>query len=59
MEEEQKSSEKIRLLKDKISSNMLAMPTVLKRVKACISKIDELDSYSGIIHPAFKKKKPS
>ncbi|KAJ4726940.1 Eukaryotic translation initiation factor 3 subunit C like [Melia azedarach] len=58
-EEQQKASEKICLLKDKMSSNMSAMPTLLKRMKECISKIDELDSFSGIIHPAFKKKKPS
>ncbi|TXG62841.1 hypothetical protein EZV62_009835 [Acer yangbiense] len=57
--EEQKTADKISLLKDKISSNISAMPIVLKRMKECISKIDKLDSYNGIIHPAFKKKKPS
>ncbi|KAK3194829.1 hypothetical protein Dsin_026139 [Dipteronia sinensis] len=57
--EEQKTADKICLLKDKISSNISAMPIVLKRMKECISKIDKLDSYNGIIHPAFKKKKPS
>ncbi|KAK2650334.1 hypothetical protein Ddye_017823 [Dipteronia dyeriana] len=57
--EEQRTADKIRLLKDKISSNVSATPIVLKRMKECISKIDKLDSYNGIIHPAFKKKKPS
>ncbi|KAH7577897.1 hypothetical protein JRO89_XS01G0313200 [Xanthoceras sorbifolium] len=57
--EEQKTADKILLLKEKISSNVSAMPIVLKRVKECIYKIDKLDSYNGIIHPAFKKKKPS
>ncbi|KAI9182384.1 hypothetical protein LWI28_024788 [Acer negundo] len=57
--EDQMTADKIRLLKDKISSNVSAMPIVLKRMKECINKIDKLDSYNGIIHPAFKKKKPS
>ncbi|KAJ0052455.1 uncharacterized protein LOC116142612 [Pistacia vera] len=59
VKEEQKAAEKIRLLKAKISSNVAAMPTVLKRMKECIFRIEELDSYNGIIHPAFKKKRPS
>lgn len=52
-------AKKIQLLKDKISSNVSAMPIVLKRMKECISKIDKLDSNNGIIHPAFKRKKTS
>uniref|UniRef100_A0A2N9FIR8 Uncharacterized protein n=1 Tax=Fagus sylvatica TaxID=28930 RepID=A0A2N9FIR8_FAGSY len=46
-------------LEDKISSNVSAMPIVLKRMKECISRIDKLDSNNGIIHPAFKRKKTS
>ncbi|XVF22556.1 hypothetical protein REPUB_Repub12eG0181900 [Reevesia pubescens] len=49
--------EKIRLLKEKISSNISAMPVVVKRMKECISRIEKLDSCNGIIHPAFKKRK--
>ncbi|KAG6725388.1 hypothetical protein I3843_02G023900 [Carya illinoinensis] len=58
-EEDQETAEKIRLLKDKISSNVSATPVVLKRMKDCISKIDKLDSYKEITHPAFKRKKIS
>ncbi|XP_030928253.1 uncharacterized protein LOC115954522 [Quercus lobata] len=58
-EQDQEIAEKLQLLKDKISSNVSAMPIVLKRMKECISKIDKLDSYNGIIHPAFKRKKTS
>ncbi|GMY09184.1 Packaging protein [Fagus crenata] len=58
-EEDQETAEKLRLLKDKISSNVSAMPIVLKRMKECISRIDKLDSNNGIIHPAFKRKKTS
>ncbi|GMH21712.1 hypothetical protein Nepgr_023554 [Nepenthes gracilis] len=48
---------KIQLLKDKISSNVSAMPIVLKRMNECISRIDKLNSCNGTIHPAFKRKK--
>ncbi|KAJ9188341.1 hypothetical protein P3X46_003706 [Hevea brasiliensis] len=58
-EGDQKIAEKVRLLKDKISSNISAMPIVLKRMKECMSKIENLDSYDGIIHPAFKNKRTS
>ncbi|CAK7348089.1 unnamed protein product [Dovyalis caffra] len=47
-EEDQKTSERVHLLKEKISSNVSAMPVVLKRMKDCISKIDKLDSYNSI-----------
>ncbi|EEF50518.1 uncharacterized protein LOC8289183 [Ricinus communis] len=56
MEDDQKHAEKVNLLKNKISSNVSAMPIVLKRMKDCLLKIDNLDSNHGIIHPAFKKK---
>ncbi|XP_065859542.1 uncharacterized protein [Euphorbia lathyris] len=56
---DQKNAEKLRLLKERISSNISAMPIVTNRVKECMSKIENLDSYSGSIHPAFKKKKTS
>lgn len=56
-EESLETAKKIQLLKDKISSNITTIPTVLKRMKDCISTIDKLDSYNGVIHPAFKRKK--
>ncbi|GKU96862.1 hypothetical protein SLEP1_g10047 [Rubroshorea leprosula] len=56
---EQKNSEKIILLKDKISANIAAMPLVLKRLRECISRMEKLDSCNGIIHPAFKRRKDS
>lgn len=49
-------SDKIQLLKAKLSENASAMPIVLKRMQECISKIDKLDSENRIIHPAFKGK---
>ncbi|KAF2315315.1 hypothetical protein GH714_038811 [Hevea brasiliensis] len=58
-EGDHKIAEKVGILKDKISSNMSAMPIVLKRMKEFMSKIENLDSYDGTIHPAFKKKKTS
>ncbi|KDP28637.1 hypothetical protein JCGZ_14408 [Jatropha curcas] len=58
-EGDQKITEKVRLLKDKISSNVSAMPTVLNRMKECMSKIDNLDSHVGTLHPFSKKKKTS
>ncbi|XWS32194.1 hypothetical protein CRYUN_Cryun23aG0139500 [Craigia yunnanensis] len=57
VDEERRAKEKIRLLKEKISSNISAMPIVVKRMKECISRIEKLDSCNGIIHPAFKKRK--
>ncbi|KAF4386716.1 hypothetical protein F8388_006671 [Cannabis sativa] len=56
---DQETIEKIRLLKDKISSNASKMPIVLKRMRECISKIDKLDSQNRTIHPAFKRKRTS
>ncbi|XP_022757333.1 uncharacterized protein LOC111304730 [Durio zibethinus] len=56
-DKERSTEEKIRLVKEKISSNISAMPVVMKRMKECISRIEKLDSYNGIIHPAFKKRK--
>ncbi|KAL5727484.1 hypothetical protein ACHQM5_000676 [Ranunculus cassubicifolius] len=58
-EEDGDIAEKIELLKKKISSNVSAFPTVLKRVNDCISRFDKLDSYNVNIHPAFKKKRTS
>ncbi|TYI14954.1 hypothetical protein ES332_A08G155800v1 [Gossypium tomentosum] len=56
-DDEQRAEEKIRSLKGKISSNISAMPVVLKRMKVCISRIEKLESCNGIIHPALKKRK--
>ncbi|KAA8520627.1 hypothetical protein F0562_014883 [Nyssa sinensis] len=57
--EDQDTAEKTQLLKQKISSNVSAMPVVLKRMKECMSRIDKLDSCNGFIHPAFKRKRTS
>lgn len=50
-------AEKIQLLKQKISSNAAAMPALLSRMKEYMARIDKLDSSTGIIHPAFNKKR--
>ncbi|KAK7261033.1 hypothetical protein RIF29_27336 [Crotalaria pallida] len=49
-------AKKVKLLNEKISSNCSAMPIVLKNMKECIAKINKLDSYNEIIHPAFRRK---
>ncbi|OMP00464.1 hypothetical protein COLO4_12704 [Corchorus olitorius] len=56
-DKDQTTEEKIRLLKEKISSNISAVPVIVKRMKECISRIEKLDSCNGIVHPAFKKRK--
>ncbi|KAJ9539458.1 hypothetical protein OSB04_032191 [Centaurea solstitialis] len=50
-------TEKIQTVKQKISNNTSAMPSLLKRMKECISRIDNLDSFNNGIHPAFKRRK--
>ncbi|XP_054783835.1 uncharacterized protein LOC129290836 [Prosopis cineraria] len=55
--ENPETAKKVQLLKQKISSNACVMPVVLKRMKECIARIEKLDSYNVIIHPAFKRKK--
>ncbi|KAF9687820.1 hypothetical protein SADUNF_Sadunf02G0132900 [Salix dunnii] len=57
--EDQETAEKVHLMKEKISSYVSTMPVVLKRMRDCISRINKLDSYSGSMHPALKKKKTS
>ena len=52
-------TEKLQLLKQKISSNASAMPVVLNRLKEYMARIDALDSSNMIIHPAFKMKQTS
>ncbi|KAK6918390.1 hypothetical protein RJ641_016812 [Dillenia turbinata] len=53
------TAKKVELLKEKITSNISAMPVVLKRLNMCISRIDKLDSFNGITHPAFKRRRTS
>ncbi|XVE73869.1 hypothetical protein DITRI_Ditri11bG0153000 [Diplodiscus trichospermus] len=57
LDEERRTEEKIRLLKEKISSNVSAMPIVLKRMNECVFRIEKLGSCNGVIHPVFKKRK--
>uniref|UniRef100_A0A7N1A8A3 Uncharacterized protein n=1 Tax=Kalanchoe fedtschenkoi TaxID=63787 RepID=A0A7N1A8A3_KALFE len=54
---DQETSEKIRLLKQKISSNAAAMPVVLKRMNECIARIEKLDSCKFTVNPVFKRKR--
>ncbi|XP_039042579.1 uncharacterized protein LOC120181550 isoform X2 [Hibiscus syriacus] len=54
---EQRTKEKIQLLKEKISSNISAMRAILNRMKKCISRMEVLSSGNGVIHPAFKKRR--
>ncbi|KAB2002918.1 hypothetical protein ES319_D11G096800v1 [Gossypium barbadense] len=56
LDTEKRTKEKIQLLKEKISSNISAMPVLVNRMKECISRIEELDSGDSVIHPAFKKR---
>ncbi|MCL7040604.1 hypothetical protein MKW94_006673 [Papaver nudicaule] len=56
-EDDPETARKILLLKAKVSSNVAAMPIVLKRVNDCISKIDNLGTYDANLFPGFKRKK--
>ncbi|XP_059651419.1 uncharacterized protein LOC132299014 [Cornus florida] len=58
-EEDQETAKKTQLLKRKITGNVSAMPIVLKRVKECMTRIDNLDSCKGTIHPVFRRKRTS
>ncbi|XP_050158031.1 uncharacterized protein LOC126631870 isoform X2 [Malus sylvestris] len=51
--------ERMQLHKDKIPSNVAALPIVLKRAEECSSKIDKLDPQNRIIRSAFQKKRTS
>ncbi|XP_034709531.1 uncharacterized protein LOC117932395 isoform X2 [Vitis riparia] len=53
------TSEKIQLLKQNISSNVSTIPVLLKRLNECMSMVDKLDLYNGIMHPAFKRRRTS
>ncbi|KAL3814840.1 hypothetical protein ACJIZ3_016108 [Penstemon smallii] len=55
--EEPEEAEKIKLLKQKIASNASTMPTLLKRMREYMGRIDKLESSNGVIHPAFKRKR--
>ncbi|KAJ8623887.1 hypothetical protein MRB53_032417 [Persea americana] len=56
-EEDPETAAKICLLKSKISSNVSAMPVILKRMNECITAIDKLDRCNVDIHPAFKRRR--
>lgn len=56
-EEDPENAAKIRLLKSKLSSNVSAMPVILKRMNECIAAIDKLGRCNVDIHPAFKRKR--
>ncbi|KAK9749396.1 hypothetical protein RND81_02G123400 [Saponaria officinalis] len=53
----ERTPDDVKLLNDKISSNISAMSKVLKRLNDCISRIDSLASSDPTIHPSFKRKK--
>ncbi|KAH9604109.1 hypothetical protein KSS87_010449 [Heliosperma pusillum] len=55
--DDDRTADDIKLLTDKISNNISAMPKVLKRMNECISRLDKLISSNETIHPAFKRKK--
>ncbi|KAK4769795.1 hypothetical protein SAY87_030327 [Trapa incisa] len=53
------TAKKIELLKEKTMKNIAALHGLLKRLKGCVSAIDNLDSHPSIIHPAFRKDRTS
>ncbi|KAF9602728.1 hypothetical protein IFM89_030616 [Coptis chinensis] len=55
-EEDHEIAAKVTLLNHKISSNISAMPSALKRMNDCNSMMEKLDTYNVNIHPAFKRK---
>ncbi|KAI3894952.1 hypothetical protein MKW92_013893 [Papaver armeniacum] len=56
-EDDPETARKILQLKAKVSSNVAALPTVLKRVNDFISKVDNLGTYDANLFPGFKRKK--
>ncbi|OWM64240.1 uncharacterized protein LOC116200500 [Punica granatum] len=56
---ERETAKKIELLKEKTLKNVSGMPVLLKRMKECISTIDNLNSNPSSIHPAFRKERTS
>ncbi|KAI3979611.1 hypothetical protein MKX01_013706 [Papaver californicum] len=56
-EDDPETARKVLHLKAKVSSNVAALPIVLKRVNDCISKIDNLGAYDANLFPGFKRKK--
>lgn len=58
-EENNEYAEKAQFLKQTLTSNAFVLPNVLKRMKECISRIDKLESHTGIIHPVFKRRRTS
>ncbi|KAF9617658.1 hypothetical protein IFM89_037721 [Coptis chinensis] len=56
-EEDHEIAAKVTLLNHKISSNISAMPSALKRMNDCNSMMEKLDTYNVNIHPAFKRKR--
>ncbi|KAI7737811.1 hypothetical protein M8C21_005499 [Ambrosia artemisiifolia] len=56
--EDVEHTEKVQMIKQKIANNASAMPLLVKRMKDCISRVDQLDSFKqDMIHPAFTRKR--
>ncbi|KAG9129322.1 hypothetical protein Leryth_026505 [Lithospermum erythrorhizon] len=58
-EEDKEDGKKLELIKQKISSNASAITATLKRMKGCMDHMDKLQSQKGVIHPVFKKRRPT
>ncbi|CAN6461697.1 unnamed protein product [Victoria cruziana] len=54
-EDDREASEKLNLIKTRISRNISSIPVILTRLKTCIERIDKLDGYKIETHIAFKR----
>ncbi|XP_011625071.1 uncharacterized protein LOC105420998 isoform X1 [Amborella trichopoda] len=56
VDEDPETSEKIKLLKSRISANASALPAILKRMKTSLARMEELDRQEGgSPHSIFKR----
>ncbi|XP_031483527.1 uncharacterized protein LOC116252987 [Nymphaea colorata] len=54
---DQETSEKLSLIKTRISRNISSIPIILTRLKTCIERIDKLEGYKLETHIAFKRRR--
>ncbi|KAI3701207.1 hypothetical protein L2E82_45856 [Cichorium intybus] len=58
VEKDPKHTEKIQIIKQKISDNASMMPILVTRMKECMSRINKLQHFKqDVIHPAFTRKR--
>uniref|UniRef100_A0A1D1YH04 Putative endonuclease 4 n=1 Tax=Anthurium amnicola TaxID=1678845 RepID=A0A1D1YH04_9ARAE len=56
-EADQEMSERLHILRSKISSNIDAMPKILKGINGCITRINRVHGHTASTHCVFKKRR--